>query len=224
MNDKVVPVINKNHKEVKKFLVIFYIVGTIGFAIPYTRELFTILIPYALLLNFILLMLFHEPKIRRKDILIFTLIYVIGFSIEIIGVHTKAVFGYYTYSDGLGIKLFDTPLLIGLNWLFLVYAAMSVFDRFGMAQSLKIVLASLAMLIYDIVLEQVAPHINMWSWKDDIVPLQNYLAWFGLALFFNSLLKIFNIKTKNSLSFTILICQFSFFVLLFFILYFTNDL
>jgi len=202
-------------KEVKKFIIIFYIIGTIGFILPITGDIFKLLIPYALILNFFLLAYFYRTSKIQKSIIIFGIIYISGLVIEIIGVQTKIIFGDYTYGAGLGIKIFGTPLLIGLNWLFLSFTTTSVVDKFKINTVFKIITASVFMLLYDIILEQIAPKLDMWSWKNDVVPIQNYMVWFGLALIFNSLLKIFKIETKNPLALIIFVCQTIFFILLF---------
>jgi len=202
-------------KETSLFFGIFYTVGIAGLIFPFSYELFLKLIPFALILSFVALSFFHTDKINLKSIILFSCIYLIGFSIEAIGVKTKIIFGAYHYGNSLGFKLFETPLIIGINWLFLVYTTSSVFQKFKIHLGFKIVLASLSMLIYDIVLEQVAPKMDMWHWKNETVPLQNYIAWFIIALFLNSLLKLFKINTQNKLALPILIYQFLFFVLLF---------
>jgi putative membrane protein len=177
--------------------------------------LFLKLIPFALILSFVALALFHASKMEWKTALCFLSIYSIAFIIEAIGVNTGKVFGYYNYGEGLGIQLFQTPLIIGINWLFLVYTTASIVENFKIPAIVKILLASLGMVLYDIVLEQVAPKLDMWHWKNEIVPLQNYLAWFGLAFIFHSLIKILKVKIENKLAFLILGCQFLFFLALF---------
>lgn len=206
---------SKRHKAVSLVFVIFYTVGVIGMALPLTFPLFKTLIPFALIFSFVALAFFHSSKIDWKTILVFLSIYIISFTIEAIGVNTGQLFGYYNYDNGLGLKLFETPLIIGVNWLFLVYTTAAVVDRFKLHSIFKIIVASFGMLIYDIVLEQVAPKLDMWHWKNEIIPFQNYLAWFALALFFHSLLKALNIKIQNKLALLILGCQFLFFFILF---------
>ncbi len=203
--------------EVQKFLMIFYIVGTLGFLIPTTRELFVKITPLALLLNTYLLAVYHNDY-SKKAVIAFLLIYLLGFIIEAIGVGTGYVFGSYEYGMGLGAKVFQTPLLIGVNWLFLSYATCSVVDCLRVPKLLGYVLPALMMLCYDSVLEQVAPKIDMWSWRDGVVPMQNYIVWFLLALVFTSLIRIMRVATKNPLSFVVLMCQFVFLLILMIIL------
>ena len=199
--------------EVKKFIVIFYVVGTLGFLIPYTKSLFIAITPIALVLSVYLLALYHQ-EYSKKTILVFAIIYLLGFFIEVIGVKTGLIFGSYEYGSGLGLKVFKTPLLIGINWLFLTYTSVSILDHFKINKFLTILLAPFLMLTYDIVLEQLAPKMDMWSWQDSSIPLQNYISWYLIALVFAALLKVFRINTKNTMSGIVLICQFVFLMLL----------
>ena len=196
------------------FIFIFYGVGLVGFLLPISNALFLKLVPIALLLSFVLLIIFHETELTIKSLIVFTLIYILAFTIEAIGVNTGVVFGNYYYSNSLGIQLFQTPLIIGLNWLFLVYASAVIVNSIGKYNIIKILAGSAIMLIYDIVLEQIASKLDMWYWKDNEIPLQNYVSWFILALLFHSLIRLIGVKIKNKFALIILLCQSMFFVLL----------
>lgn len=207
-----------DEKEVKKFFIIFYIVGIVGMALPFTLSLFTALTPFALLLSAGYLVYFHPNKKDIKTNLIFLSIFLLGYFVEVIGVKTGLIFGGYAYGKGLGLKILDTPILIGINWLFLVYTTACIVDKTKWHNSIKIIVASMMMLVYDLILEQLAPKMDMWSWTDNIVPIQNYLAWFIIAVLFHTMLKIGKVKLQNPLSLHILLCQFVFFVVLYFLL------
>lgn len=203
-------------KEIKKFFVIFYIIGAIGMAIPFTSPLFKKLIPYSLLLCFFYLAYFHPNKKDKKSWLVFSFIFISGFLVEMLGVNTGKIFGSYLYGDSLGFKILETPLMIGLNWLFLVYTSAALVEKLRLTKWIKIFLASTCMLAYDLVLEQLAPTMDMWSWQNNVVPLQNYISWFLLAFIFHSLLVVFKIKTTNPLSVLLFCAQFLFFIFLLF--------
>jgi uncharacterized membrane protein len=205
-------------KEVKKFIVIFYTVGILGFIIPWTHNLFIILTTYALLLSTYLLLLYHE-NYSKKDILVFSAIAVLGFFVEVLGVNTGLIFGSYKYGEGLGIKLFQTPLLIGVNWLFLTYTALSISDKITKNTYLQLIIAPTLMIVYDMVMEQLAPIMNMWSWAGSSIPMKNYIAWWLLGFLFTGILKRFKINTNNPLALLLFICQFIFFVVL--LIYYT---
>jgi putative membrane protein len=212
---KYIKYVRSKQKAINSFFIVFYTVGLIGMLMPSSFSLFLKLISFALILSFVALAFIHESKVDWKTILCFSTIYLIAFTVEAIGVYTGIIFGQYKYGEGLGLKLFQTPLIIGINWLFLIYTSSAIVEKFKLHAILKIVLAATLMLIYDIVLEHVASKLDMWHWKNEIIPFQNYLAWFALAVLFHTLLKILKIRIENKLALLILGCQFLFFLLLF---------
>lgn len=131
---------------------------------------------FFLLLTYILLGISHNSPASTKELLLFATVILGGFIIEVIGVKTGVVFGPYSYSDGLGWSLLDTPLIIGLNWLF-SHTARILRPKPIFIGFIKPFWASpFLMVFYDLFLEQVAPKLNMWHWQNEVIPLQNYLA------------------------------------------------
>lgn len=215
INNKIHNYFVTKQTTIATLLIIFFSVGVVGMLIPATNNFFLQLTPLALLLSFTVLALSDESKQRGKLIAYLLFIYFTSYAIEVAGVHTGLLFGEYSYGENLSIKLWDTPLIIGANWFFLVYTTAATFEKAKMSAALKILLASLSMLLYDVVMEQVAPKLDMWSWKQVDVPFQNYFTWFAIAIVFHIRLKILKIKIKNGLALSLLLCQFIFFVLLF---------
>lgn len=191
--------IQANYRYFVLFLVIFYAVGFAGLSVPAIRPFFVHLTPFALLLSSFIVGLFHS-KFSAKTIFVFIFIYIASFIVELIGVNTGSIFGNYSYGHGLGIKLFNTPLIIGLNWLLLVYVSNSVMELSNWPLMLKIVGAAFLLLGYDVLLEQVAPQLAMWTFSESAVPVQNYLAWFLLALLFSLVINLMKINTKNRIA------------------------
>ncbi len=200
----------KDERRAKWFLLKFYAVGVAGMLIPYSNHFFTLLIPFSLLLTAGYLFYFHQDRFRLSTIISFALIIIGGICIEILGVNTGLVFGNYHYGSSLGPKIFQTPLLIGINWLFMVYASASILERTHKTIWIRIVGASALMVGYDLVLEQAAPIMDMWYWAAGTVPLQNYFAWFACALVFHSVLAVARVKTSNPLALLIFGLQFIF--------------
>ena len=202
-------------KIVQIIIPVFYTVGLAGFLIPLSYPYFEKLIPLVLILSFILLVIYHPKQSSyRLSILVFTGIYISGLIVEMIGVNTGIIFGEYSYGPNLGLKILNTPVIIGLNWLILVYTTSSMFEKINIHVNYKILLASASMLAYDIVLEQVAPFTGMWNWHEGNIPVRNYMAWFIIALIFHTLLKTVGIKTENAVSKNLFISQFVFFLIL----------
>jgi bisanhydrobacterioruberin hydratase len=199
-------------REVKIFYAIFYLVGVLGLSFPETRPLFIRLVPFALILGFAGVLLFHEAKWDLKTLTAFVLVYISGFVIESVGVNTGLIFGEYIYGGTLGYQIFETPLIIGMNWLFLVYVSSSLTEKLNSGKVISFLLPPVLMVVYDLVLEQVAPDLGMWNWKNEVIPLQNYIAWFVVAFLFVLVFRLFNIKTSNKIAPLIFILQFLFFL------------
>lgn len=191
-------------------LVVIYIVGTIGFTIPFLRPLFTALVPLNLLLGVSLLVLFHSVY-SKAFVLASALVAVLGFGVEVLGVNTGLIFGSYSYGEVLGIKLIKTPLLIGVNWFMLVYLCWDILGRTKLNVFFRITLSAALMLLYDWVMEPVAIKTGMWTWAMEDIPLQNYLAWYLIAVCMFSFLAILRLKFRNPLTITLFAVQFLFF-------------
>jgi putative membrane protein len=199
--------------DATRFLVIFYIVGTIGFLLPYTRNVFEALIPVSVLVNLFLLLLFHRPY-EQKYIYAFLLIAVPTFLIEAVGTNTGVLFGEYAYGTSLGVKLFKTPLLIGVNWLVLVYGAVSIVRKVEIFRRFSVLSASLLMVFFDWVMEPVAMKTDMWQWAFNRVPFQNYLMWFVVSAFAVALFELMKIETTKTIAARIFVIQLIFFGIL----------
>jgi bisanhydrobacterioruberin hydratase len=212
LHNNIISFFSKYKHYVIAFFVVFYIVGFLGLAIPHTHQLFVSLFPAALILSFVAILVFHHGTYDTRTILVFAAVAVTGFFIEVAGVKTHLIFGFYNYGDTLGFKIFNTPLIIALNWAVLSYITCAITDNFNFSIPVKIVTASFLMIIYDLVLEQVAPILGMWCWEENRVPLQNYFAWFIIAFIFQTFIKLAKISTRNSIALPIFIIQTIFFI------------
>lgn len=162
-------------------LFLFYTVGIwgLGFS-PYTA-LFQQLVPFNLLLTNSLLFAFHRDW-RGSFLLFMGLAWLIGYGSEWLGVHTGLLFGHYTYGPTLGLKLWDIPLLIGVNWLMLVYSAGHLSCRIFSHWLPQAITGALLMVLLDVLIEPVAITLDFWTWKDNEIPFSNFIGWFGVAL------------------------------------------
>jgi len=214
MNRQELLKIFRNPVRVSIILLIFYTVGIIGMVWDVSRPYFIHLTPFALLLSIGFLIINHTGKPGFKDLTAVLIIYLFGYFIEVIGVNTGLIFGEYVYGEGLGTKLLATPLMIGINWLMLVYITAAFFQSFGLKPVFVVLLGATTMLIYDLVLEQVAPVIDLWSWSGNTVPFQNYIAWWLIAVVMHSMVAALRIRLSNRVAMPVYIAQFLFFVIL----------
>ena len=65
-----------------------------------------------------------------KFLILSAIIFLIGFSVEAVGVATGVLFGNYEYGAPFGFKIFETPLMIGVNWLFLALSTYGIVQYF----------------------------------------------------------------------------------------------
>ncbi len=195
------------------FLVVFFGVGVIGLAYDATRDFFIHLIPYSLLLGVILMFWVHQYW-TLKQIIVFAIIAVLGFSIEVVGVLTGDVFGNYTYGGALGVLFWGTPPMIGLNWLMLIYCVFVIMKQTAWPQWLQVLLGAFLMVVYDIIMEPVAIQLDMWSWGGNVIPLQNYIAWFVISLVFLAIFSLSKLNFTNRVAPALFFIQMGFFLLL----------
>lgn len=201
-------------KTITLLLAAFYSVGVAGISISQTREIFILIIPFVVLFSFLFLLLFHEPVFNGKTASAFIAIALATWIIEAAGVSTGKIFGDYTYGTGLGIKLAGTPLLIGINWLFLAYCTAIIGQSLVKGKVERIVISSVLMVAYDFAMELVAPFLGMWLFSSGTAPLKNYLAWFAIALMIHSALDWSGIRFRNNIAPSVFIVQLFFFLLI----------
>lgn len=206
--------LTRNELIISLVILIIYAVGVAGLTIQYTGELFLNLIPVILILSLAATLAFHRPSWDLRTAAVFAAIVLSSWIVEAAGVRTGIIFGKYAYGPALGIKLFDTPLLIGFNWLLLVYATSCIADYLNISTSGKIISASLLMVLYDLVLELAAPVLGMWNFEGGAAPARNYITWFIAACLFHSALRITGIKIQNRVAPVIFVIQFLFFIVL----------
>jgi putative membrane protein len=194
-------------------LVLFFAVGIAGLAIPATHSLFVRLTPLSLLLSLSVLLLFHSVWTLRL-VIYFFIVFAAGLLLEAIGVNTGVIFGEYAYGSVLGIKIWGTPLMIGVNWLMLTYMAWDMTGWIKIPVFLRVPASSLLMVLFDFVMEPVAITMGMWTWSGNVIPLQNYLAWFVISLMFFTLTALMKIEVRNKISIPLWLILFTFFILL----------
>jgi putative membrane protein len=172
------------------------------------------LTPFTLLLTGGVTLLFSSFKGNSKLILWSLIVYIVTFSLEVMGVKTGYVFGSYTYGNVLGFKLLDVPLIIGFNWVIIILGAIGIASRIHKSFFQIALLTGTFAVLFDIMLEPVAIKLDYWNWNKGYIPLQNYYAWFGIAFFaslFGSKLKL---DLEDSLFIYYFLIQFTFFILL----------
>ena len=193
-------------------LAILYVVGIAGLNSSY-ESWFLALTPSHLLISLFILLAVH-PSWSLGQILVMLFVALAGFLVEVLGVNTGFPFGTYSYGEVLGVKILNTPLLIGANWLMLIYATHGIARRVFNKPILVILLGSALMVALDLLLEPAAIHLGFWTWELAIPPLENYLAWAAISAFFHLLFWKFVPKYSNNIAGPLYVLQFVFFVMI----------
>jgi len=176
-------------------VIILHVVGIVGTLTPQFKDIFLSLTPVNLLITCAILIISHEAYSTRL-VLALSICFILGVSIEIIGVQTGWPFGEYSYGKTLGWKVVDVPLIIGINWFILSYCFYSLSSLISSKLILQATIASLAMVLLDILIEPVAISLNYWSWELSHIPVENYIAWFIISLVLQLILH--RVKSKGS--------------------------
>lgn len=197
------------------YLVVIYIIGIVGMLVEATTQIFIFLVPLNIISALAIVFLYHKAW-NNRFIIAICATYGGGFLLEWLGIKTGIIFGNYQYGEGLGPKIDQVPIIMGLNWLLLVYGATAISSRFFNKTYLIAALGATLMVIYDLFLEPSAILYNFWNWPGDRAPLQNYLAWWVSAFVFISFfMAITKIQPKNRVAEAIFWLQIAFFICLY---------
>lgn len=195
-------------------LVIFHAVGFWGLIFSGEPETYQRLTPLNLLLTYFLLFLNHQ----RFNVAFFAfavLTFLAGFFAEVLGVHTGLLFGNYIYGEALGFKLWHVPLLIGLNWVMLVYSIGITVRNWIKKPAFTAIIAAFLMVLLDLFIEPAAMQFDFWSWKNDQIPVQNFVGWLALSLLLQLYFQRSKVCKTNKIAPVVFGLQTLFFVALF---------
>jgi putative membrane protein len=193
-------------------LFILHLVGGVALSMDSVKSIFLALTPFNLALTFGLL-IWGNDDFSFNFFKLISVLFVIGFFVEVLGVYSGLLFGEYHYGKTLGFQFLGVPLIIGMNWVLLVVSSFAVSSYFVSNSILKVVLPSVIMVLLDLMIEPVAIRLDFWHWQAEVIPLQNYLMWFLVALLMNWILTFNRYKFNVKLGFGLLISQVLFFTL-----------
>ena len=208
---------------------LFHSIGLAGILI-FKSELIIAATPFNLLLSFALLIWTQKDR-NRFFYLFIGITFLTGFVVEVIGVNTGVLFGNYSYGTPLGFKWQQVPLMIGINWIIIIYCCgISITSLLGAItrhaneqmpapnptlKMLSVITdgATLA-IIFDWIMEPVAVKLNFWQWDENIIPVFNYVCWFFISLLLLGLFHWCRFSKQNKFAVNLLLIQFLFFLIL----------
>ena len=195
---------------------LFQVSGTIGISLGH-GDWFLSKTPLNLSI-FLVAMILLFPISDRKTALVGATFFFAGMLVEWIGVHYHFLFGSYYYGENLGFKIDGVPLLIGVNWMILTLITGCISTYFFDKKIIRIIAASTMMIFLDFFMEVAAPPFDFWIWEEEVAPLRNYIAWFGIALILHTIYQAANIRGNVKLSAHLYLSQLAFFAFFYFFL------
>lgn len=198
-------------KAIIVIIYIYFITGVVWHLFPITKGMVVVLTPFGLFFFPFLIFFLERKTINLRTLIWLTHVFVLTIIFEIIGVKTDLIFGSYFYEDTLGIKIWGVPVLIGINWMMIIYGLFSFTGKYFNVNklALSLITGSFAVL-FDFILEPVAIKLNYWEWNSVSVPVLNYISWFVISFLFASVGFYMNTK-KSRLVIHYLFAQFLFF-------------
>lgn len=193
-------------------LLILHAVGIIGLASP-LASYFQLLTPLNLIISVYLLGITSASR-NTGFFLFIVAVFLLGYLAEWIGVHYQWLFGVYSYGATLGPQLADVPVIIGINWLIIIFSVGNIMNLFEISKAFKIILGAGLAVLLDIFIEPVAIHFDFWSWENVSPPLQNYTGWFIVSSIMLLIFFQLHDRQVNKTAIAFYFIQLGFFVLL----------
>ena len=204
-----------DNKELKNFSIfIVWLINVSGFfgILSDQKEFFLSSTPYVLTMTLFLIIV--NNSIDKKFLLRLFFIFLLGLTVEIVGVNFSIFFGEYKYGENLGVKIFDVPIVIGFNWVLLIILTGNFANRiFPKSIIGKVLFGSTMMILLDLLIEISAPKLDYWEFAINPVPFSNYFWWFVFSILFHLIYQSNNNK-EFVVSTNILVIHFLFFGLL----------
>jgi putative membrane protein len=192
-------------------IILFHFVGLVGLTVPATRALFLQIVPWHLLLMLLIVVLAHK-NFDGKFVGFMALVFISGIVLEWVGVHKKWIFGDYAYGQTLGLKIFDIPLTIGINWFLLIYAAGVTMQRSRLkSMAPRVIVGALLLVLLDLLIEPIAIRFDYWHWADNIIPFKNYYCWLLVSAVMLFVFEKFGFKKQSIAAPVLMVTEFVFF-------------
>lgn len=189
----------------------FFGVWVIAFA---DLDFFAGFTPLNLFLSAALILLAASADDFPKLGYFFLISFSIGYLVEVLGTQTGFPFGEYWYLHNLGFKVFEVPIIIGVNWFVLAYSTALWTKRWFKFPLLQMVFAAALMVALDFFIEPLSATLGFWAWEGNIIPWENYLAWFVVAFIIQFFFVKLNLQHDTKLARWYLPLIASFFIML----------
>lgn len=177
---------NRRELFLSVLMVVMFVVGFVGHSLEATLPWMMALTPYFLFVFGTLAIL---PVLLERNISFYVwsaAVLAVTFFLEAAGTATGRIFGPYTYGGSLGPKLLEVPVVIAFNWVLVILGALSLARLITGNRLAAAFLGAALAAGFDFLLEPAAMRLDYWNWTGVTtpagIPVQNYAAWFLIAL------------------------------------------
>lgn len=206
--------LNSGEKLAISVLAVFHLTGFIllNFSSGLIYSIALDFVPINIILSTLLVVKFQtEFNVRFFGFIAFT--FLTGLAAEIIGVNTGWIFGNYSYGEVLGLKIFNTPLLIGLNWFLVAYCTICLIDYMPANAWIKYLAGIFLLVALDYFIEPAAIRLGFWNWENGNIPLGNYSGWAAISGLILAQGFLLPFSRKNKVAAITYLLQLTFFML-----------
>jgi bisanhydrobacterioruberin hydratase len=191
-----------------------YLVGAIQYGMHSQSVLLSELTPLFLGTIFIIVSVgvLRETQFDLFELFIF--VFLIGLMSEIIGVNTGILFGTYRYTDVLGSAIMKVPVIIAINWAFLIGGGIAISGKLFISKIGQVLFTVFIIVLFDFIMEPVAVKLHYWDWSNNTIPLLNYVTWAGVTLICVWYSQFRNIRVRGTILSHYFIAQTLFFIAL----------
>lgn len=221
----------RRDEGVALILAVFYAVGVLGHAWELTHDVMLLLTPWVLLVAGIVVIVPYWGEAGTAGRLWVILTFLATYLLEVAGVVTGMVFGAYEYGTTLGFHVFGVPPIIGFNWVLVILGFLRLGQIFieraeramegypapwgagrYIAVAAAVIIPAVGALVFDYIMEPIAIRLEYWIWAGGDVPLQNYAAWFLIALAASAAFRLMGIRFASKIPLYYMIVQTLFFL------------
>ncbi|MBK9336111.1 MAG: carotenoid biosynthesis protein [Lewinellaceae bacterium] len=211
-----IPELRRIHVPISKQLLsvglvwLFYVSAMIGITVGF-QDWFVSKTLFTLMLTFVLLV-WNYPVDTRRQWLFIGIFFATGMAAEWVGIHVGLRFGVYHYGQNLGPKMDGVPWFIGVNWAVLVLVTGSMANAWFRSVPLRVLCGAALMVGLDFFMEYSAPVFDYWIFAGGSAPIENYVAWFGLAALLHYIFQHARLRGDVYFSAHLFVAQVVFFV------------
>ena len=209
---------NRKELYLTVLMIVMFTVGFVGHSLQATLPWMLVLTPYFLFVFGALAIL---PVVLEKNSAFYlwaVIVLVVTFLLEALGTATGKIFGPYTYGNTLGPKLLKVPVVIAFNWLLVIVGALVLARLITRRRVPAAFLGAAFAAGFDVLLEPTAMRLDYWTWTGVVspanIPLQNYVAWFLIALAAGLPFTLLRIPARNRVPVAYFLIQAVFFAAL----------